>query len=230
MSLTLKNSFYSARANEPIKLGKFVDKLCVCTPTPDFYEGQKKIEAFFAVDEKGEIKTDKICLTSLLLEDKILDAVIDYVYTNKCKFMVRACENLYESGVIEAKYHLSPIMLLHKMGLLENATIVGANHIDKDDIDLLAQCNAKIVFLPSYSMGMGNGTPPISFALDKIDIGLGTANNAFNTSADILFEARLAYLTASSEMRKNNAISAHRLLNLCGKGDIEQFKLELQID
>lgn len=224
MKLSLTNAFYQATAKEEIKIGRFVDKVVLSSPTPDFYKNDTKIDAYFCIDEKGDIDTDKVCLSSLLLSDRILDKTIDYVLTNKCKFMVRACENLYESGLIESKYKLSPIMLLHRMGLLDNATIIGANHIDRDDIDLMAQCNASVVFLPSYSMGKGNGIAPITFAMGKLPIALGTADNSYNGQASMLFESKLALLCANAEMRKENAIDTKKLLSFVGKGNENEFK------
>lgn len=223
MSITIKNGFYFT--NAPLNKEGFVTtaKKCnIVTEKADLYQENDDIKVFSYIT-KGGIKGKRICLSSLLLDDKVLYECIEFVLSNKCEFMVRACEDLYETGLIESRYKLSPIMLLHKMGLLENATVVGANHIDRDDIDLMSQCNAKIVFLPSYSMGKGWGIPPVAFAKGKVEISLGTADNLYNKSGDILREARLVRLISNAERHDENSLSYQELLSFCGSGNLEEF-------
>lgn len=175
----------------------------------------KGVKVFSYVEKKEDLTGDKICLSSLNLDDEVLDACIEYVLSNKCEFMVRACENLTESGLLESKYHLSPIMILHKMGLLDNAIVVGANHIDRDDLDLMIQCNAKIVLLPSYSMGKGNGFAPISFTNKKIPLLFGTADNSYNAKGSIKTEGYLAMLSGNCEARKEGYITEQDIAQIC---------------
>ncbi len=193
-------------------------KINVVTQNPALFEGIEGVTAYRYVTSKQDVVGD-ICLSSLLLDDDVLDACIEHVYTTKCRLMARACEDLYETGVIESKYRLSPIMLLHKMGLLENATVVGCNHIDRDDLDLMIQSNAEIVFLPSYAMGKGYGIPPISFAMDKLPVRLGTADGTFNPTRSVEKEAWLSNLIASAELHRENAISQELLARIAGGND-----------
>ena len=187
----------------------------VATNSVDALSKIKGVKAFAYVEKKEDLKGDKICLSSLNLDDDVLDACIEYVLSNKCEFMVRACENLTESGLLESKYHLSPIMILHKMGLLEGAIVVGANHIDRDDLDLMIQCNAKIVLLPSYSMGKGNGFAPISFTKGKIPLLFGTVDNSYNEEGSIKMEGYLARLSGNCEARKEDAVTEQEILKIC---------------
>lgn len=186
----------------------------VATKNVDDFKTEKGVKAFSYVEKVEDLKGERICLSSLNLPDEVLDACIEYVLSNKCEFMVRACENLTESGFLESKYHLSPIMILHKIGLLDNAIVVGANHIDKDDLDLMIQCNAKIVLLPSYSMGKGNGFAPLSFVKNKIDLLFGTADNSYNEKGSIKLEGYLARLIGCCESRKENAIKEEDLVRV----------------
>ena len=100
------------------------------------------------------------------------------------------------------------------MGLLDNAIVVGANHIDRDDLDLMIQSRAKIVLLPSYSMGSGNGFAPISFTKNKISILFGTADNSYNKDGSIRLEGYLARLIGNCESRKEDAITEQDLLEI----------------
>jgi cytosine/adenosine deaminase-related metal-dependent hydrolase len=202
----------------------FTDKINLITTDINKFRNVKDgVEVYSLVTKKEHLVGDKICLSSLNLPDSVLDACIEYVLSKKCKFMVRACEDLYESGLIESRYKLSPIMLLHKMGLLENATVVGANHIDKDDVDLMAQEGASVVFLPTHSLGKGYGVPPINFVINKLPIAFGSGEGVYNKNGDMRREANLVRLLCNEQARKENAISEEKLLSLFGSGDINDW-------
>lgn len=226
MKLSLYNAFLITdnMANLAVCHNCFTDKINLITSKPEaFGTALKGVEVYSYVESKKDLVGDKICLSSLLLPDPVLDACIEYVLEKKCKFMVRACEDLYSSGVIESRYKLSPIMLLHKMGLLDNATVVGANCIDRDDIDLMQQCGASVVFLPSYSLGKGYGIPPVEFVKNKLPIAFGTADNSFNKNGDMRKEAYLTRLLCNEQARKENAIDEKELLSYFGNGSIEDW-------
>lgn len=179
---------------------------------------------FISASNTDKLYGDKIFLRSLLLPDIILDECIDFCLENHPNLIVCAGDDLYDSGKIEAKYHLSPIMLLHKMGLLdENCSVLGGICIDRDDVDLMAQCGAKLIVCPSYSLGNGRGMPLVSPALGKIDISVGTYDNSFNADGNIIEEARLLLLGTNSVMRKKDAIEFDTLAAICGTEDVDLF-------
>ena len=229
MKLSLKNAFLitDSMASVDVCHSCFTDKISVVTTCPEnFRQVRKGVEVYSYVEKQSDLVGDKICLSSLLLPDPVLDVCIEYVLDKKCKFMVRACEDLYTSGLIESKYKLSPIMLLHKMGLLDNAIVVGANCIDKDDIDLMAQSNASVVFLPSYSLGKGYGIPPVGFVNGKLSISFGSADNSYNASGDMRKEAYITRLLCNEQARKENAIDEDTLFSYFGYGNIEEWLRE----
>ena len=226
MRLSLYNAFLmtDSMANLEVCHTCFTDKINVITTNLSAFSSVRKgVDVYSLVTKKEDLIGDKICISSLLLSDDVLDACIEYVLSKKCKFMVRACEDLYESGLIESKYKLSPIMLLHKMGLLENATIVGANYIDRDDVDLMAQSNASVVFLPTQSLGKGYGIPPVNFVVDKLPISFGSGEGVYNKNGDMRKEANLIRLLCNEQARKENAISEEKLFSLFGSGDINDW-------
>ncbi len=226
MKLSLKNAFLitDSMANVDVCDSCYTDKTNGVTRNIDnFKQVRKGVEVYSYVESESDLVGDKICLSSLLLPDRVLDACIEYVLDKKCKFMVCACEDLYTSGLIESRYKLSPIMLLHRMGLLDNATVVGANCIDKEDIDIMAQCNANVVFLPSYSLGKGFGAPPIVFVNGKLPISFGSADNSYNANGDMRKEAYITRLLCNEQSRKENAINEETLLSFFGSGNIEDW-------
>ena len=170
------------------------------------------------VESVEDIKGDAICISSLTLPDEVIDACIEYVLENKPKLYVVACVSLGDVGIIEARFHLSPIMLLHKLGLLDqNCTIVGANYLDNDDVDLMAQCGASVVLCPSYSLGGGYGFPNVVPLLKKLnEVTLGTFDNQFNASGSVMDEARLLYLGTACSMRSENALTLEDVIVITG--------------
>ncbi len=226
MKLSLKNAFLitDSMANVEVCHSYFTDEINVITSHPENFANVKNgVEIYSYVEKESDLTGDKICLSSLLLPDSVLDACIEYVLDKKCKFMVRACEDLYTSGLIESKYKLSPIMLLHKMGLLDNATVVGANCIDRDDIDLMAQSNAGVIFLPSYSLGKGYGIPPVGFVNGKLPIAFGSSDNSYNKGGDMRKEAYITRLLCNEQARKERAIDEETLFSYFGRGNIEDW-------
>lgn len=226
MKLSLYNAFLmtDSMANVDVCHSCFADRINVVTKNINAFDGAKKgVEVYSYVESEKDLAGDKICLSSLLLPDPVLDACIEYVLEKKCKFMVRACEDLYTCGLIESRYKLSPIMLLHRMGLLDNATVVGANFIDRDDIDLMVQSNASLVFLPSYSLGKGYGVPPVGFVSGKLPISFGSADNSFNANGDMRKEAYLTRLLCNESARKEDAIDERVLLSYFGSGNVEDW-------
>jgi len=171
------------------------------------------IERFIGGSDYG----GAIYLENLTLPDEIIDECIEFVMTRHPRLFVGASENLSEVGLIEARFHLSPVMLLHKLGLLdENCTVVGANFLDNDDISLIKQCGARVTLCPTYACGMGFGFPNVRPMLGKIEVGLGTMDNSFNKSGSVVDEARLLLLGTNCSMRSAEALSITEIGEIIG--------------
>lgn len=140
-------------------------------------------------------------------DEEELERACDYIVSTKAKAMVRAAYELTEAGIIEARYKLSPIMLLHKLGVSEYCTVVGGVCLDNDDLDLMAQEGMPLVVTPTASAGYGHGFAPVCAAIARgIRVGLGTFDGKYNKSASVMREAEFLSLAANAEMRRENAI------------------------
>ncbi len=143
-----------------------------------------------------------------MLDDDLLNDACDYILNNGVHAIVRAAYDLTEAGLIEARHKLSPIMLLHKYGVLDRCTIAGGVCLDNDDLDLMAQEGVPLVVLPTYSAGSGHGYAPVCAAVARgIRVGIGTFDGAYNPAADIDGEIRFLNLTANAAMSKEGALS-----------------------
>lgn len=151
---------------------------------------------------------ERIYLPSMLAEGDF-EAFCDHIVSTSATAIVRASFDLEEAGLIEARYNkLSPIMLLHKMGVLDRCTIVGGVCLDNDDLDLMAQEGVPLVVTPTASAGYGHGFAPVCAAIRRgIRVGVGTFDGKYNAKHDLGYEMMFLRLTANAEMRTENAVS-----------------------
>jgi cytosine/adenosine deaminase-related metal-dependent hydrolase len=172
------------------------------------------VTAYKIVKTEGDVVGDFLFLPSLT-DEKTVDAVIDKVLGDDAKLIVSACYSLDEIGLIDVKYHLSPVQLLHKLGLLEKCTVVGGVYLDRDDVDLMSQCGTPLVLCPTSSMGYGYGIPHFCAYENKLNVKLGSGDNRFNCNGDMIAEARALVLGVNSEMR-GQVLSAEKAIALIG--------------
>lgn len=106
----------------------------------------------------------------------------DYInYIKVCKlygipFTTHVSESLYDVGQCDKEYGMSPVKLLESYGMFDiPCIIVGATHIDKEDIEILSRYGVDVVSTPSSNMMMGYGIAPVyAMAKNNINIGIGT--------------------------------------------------------
>ncbi len=182
------------------------DRLIACVSE------QKKIDGVdYFIPYKIGLTSGNIYLDGLL-DDNVLENACDYLFNSGASAIVRAAYDLNETGLIEAKYKLSSIMLLHKLGIIDKCTIVGGVCLDNDDLDLMAQENIPLVLLPTADAGYGHGYAPVCAALRRgIRVGIGTYDGKYNQSADLDYEIKFLSLTANAEMRTENALSKNEI-------------------
>jgi cytosine/adenosine deaminase-related metal-dependent hydrolase len=180
------------------------------------------VTAYKIVKTEGDVVGDFLFLPSLT-DEKTVDAVIDKVLGDDAKLIVSACYSLDEIGLIDVKYHLSPVQLLHKLGLLEKCTVVGGVYLDRDDVDLMSQCGTPLVLCPTSSMGYGHGIPHFCAYENKLNVKLGSGDNRFNCNGDMIAEARALVLGVNSEMR-GQVLSAEKAIALIGGNAHNAYK------
>lgn len=144
-----------------------------------------------------------------LADEDVLESACDYLISvDSAKAIVRTAHDLEETGIIEARYKLSPIMLLHKLGVLHKCFIAGGVCLDNDDMDLMAQENTPLIVLPTADAGYGYGFAPVCAALRRgVRVGIGTFDGKYNKTHDLKYEMEFLKLTANAEMRTENALS-----------------------
>lgn len=165
-----------------------------------------------AFDGNASGKACEYVYLSGLLDEDVLESFCDFAVAEKPKAIVRTAYDLEETGIIEARYKLSPVMLLHRLGVLEYCTIAGGVCLDNDDLDLMAQENVPLIVLPTADAGYGYGFAPVCAALKRgVRVGVGTFDGKYNKARDIEKEAEFLMLTANAEMRTENALTPEQL-------------------
>lgn len=182
------------------------DRLIACVGERKIIDGVDYFIPFEPGVKSGNIYFDG------LLDENVLETACDHLFNTGARAIVRTAYDLNEAGLIEAKYKLSPIMLLHKLGIIDKCTIVGGVCLDNDDLDLMAQENVPLVLLPTADAGYGHGYAPVCAALRRgIRVGIGTYDCKYNKSADLDYEIKFLALTANAEMRTENALSQNAI-------------------
>ena len=223
-----KNAFLLTDDLSLIEKGRAcgVTQFTVATTNPSIFNGISGVTAYKVVHKVEDIEGDKICLASLI-DDKTVDAVTEKVLGEKAQLIVFACYSLDEIGEIEARFHLTPVQLLHKLGLLENATVVGGVYLDRDDVDLMAQAGAKLVLCPTCSLGYGYGIAHLIALLGKVEVSVGSGDNAFNGSGDMIEEIKALYLSTCADMREKEVVSLEEIFSLITANPPKNLKKEL---
>ncbi|MCH5351742.1 MAG: hypothetical protein J1F39_07230 [Clostridiales bacterium] len=185
---------------DPIKALGSCDRVIYCGESR-FDDDGILCHRLFGSENSGDI------YIPTLLDESFEDAC-DYVLTSGKRMIVRAAYDLNEAGLIEARYKLSPIMLLHRLGVLERCTVVGGVCLDNDDLDLMAQEGVPLVVTPTASAGYGYGFAPVCAAKKRgIRVGIGTFDGRYNESSDLNAEAKFLLLASNAEMRTENSLS-----------------------
>jgi len=109
-----------------------------------------------------------------------------------------------------------PLARLGELGLLGPGLIaVHAIHLERNEIDLLAQHGCHVAHCPSSNLKLASGFAHVGTLLAKgINVGLGTDGAASNNRLDMFSEIRLAALLAKGVSSDATALPAWQALEL----------------
>lgn len=154
------------------------------------------------LEKLNEYKTDLITKSVFvhsiysMNEDKIL-GMIDFARKHDLPLGIHLSETLTEVGDCTTKNKdLTPPQYLENLGFFDrpNALCAHCVHMDKDDLQILADYDANIVVNPASNIKLASGIAPI-YAMQKkgINVCIGTDSVASNNNLDMFKEM---YLTA----------------------------------
>ena len=121
-----------------------------------------------------------------------------------------ASETLTEVGLIDNKYHMTPIALLESYGFLDTPSILAhCVHCDRDDIEIMTQYGVTVATNPSSNLILGSGIAPLySYVKNKINVSIGTDGAASNNNLNMFKEMYLADNLQAGVLNQARAITA----------------------
>jgi 5-methylthioadenosine/S-adenosylhomocysteine deaminase len=112
------------------------------------------------------------------------------------RFHIHVAEGRYERDTIRERYGLSPIRWLESLGLaLERMTAIHCVWLEDDDIALMAERDARLVYNPASNMFLGDGVTRIVDMLRAgVTIGLGSDGGCSSNRVSVFDEMRMCAL------------------------------------
>lgn len=123
-------------------------------------------------------------------------------------------ETAFEIQESVKQYGKRPLQRLMELGLVGPDLIaVHAVHLDRADIDLLAESGASVAHCPHSNLKLASGMSPVAeLARRGVNVGIGTDGSASNNRLDLFSEARTAALLAKGTSGDATVWPAHHTL------------------
>lgn len=125
-------------------------------------------------------------------------------------------EARYEIDLVTERYGTTPVRLLEREGLLDDALVaIHAVWVDDEELDLLANRGSGIVHCPGANAFLGDGVARLDEMLARgIRVGLGPDGGCANNRQSVFDEMRLASLFVKARRQDGAAISAPDVFRL----------------
>jgi len=126
--------------------------------------------------------------------EELLRKANDLALKKGVPLILHLAETKEEVHEIEKRFRKRPVQHLKDLGLLGSHLIVNhCVHINKPEIELLAENNVCIVHNPESNMKLASGIAPVPDMIAKgITVGLGTDGCASNNNLDLFGEMDMA--------------------------------------
>jgi 5-methylthioadenosine/S-adenosylhomocysteine deaminase len=126
--------------------------------------------------------------------EELLRKANDLALTKGVPLILHLAETKEEVNEIEKRFRKRPVQHLKDLGLLGSHLILDhCVHINKSEIELLAENSVRIVHNPESNMKLASGIAPVPDMIAKgITVGLGTDGCASNNNLDLFGEMDMA--------------------------------------
>lgn len=121
---------------------------------------------------------------------ELLAAAHEMACRNNVPIIIHVAETLQETAELREKYGKKPVEHLKSMGLLGPRLIADhCVHLDKRDIQIMAEHHVKIIHNPESNMKLASGIAPVpEMLIQGLTVGLGTDGCASNNNLDLFTE------------------------------------------
>lgn len=124
-------------------------------------------------------------------------------------------------------HNCRPVDLLNQWGVLDDKTVLAhCLHLDEDEIGMLAETKAVISHCPSSAFKLNSGQMDLQKYLDAgIRVTLGTDGVSSNNSLSMLWEMKLAALSAKNKANNILAGKVNDIFHIATKNGFDAFSL-----
>lgn len=151
-----------------------------------------------------------------LKEDMFFD-LLKYAKEQNLPLSIHLSETLKEVGDCTQKHNgLTPPALLEQIGFLDRPCLCyHCVHMDKDDLQILADYGASITTCPSSNIKLASGIAPIFAMQNKgINVAIGTDGPASNNSLDMFKEMYLVATLSKVSIYDASVVTARQVLKM----------------
>ena len=124
-------------------------------------------------------------------------------------------------------HHCRPVQLLRQWGVLGGQTVLAhCLHLDEDEIRTLAETKTVIAHCPSSAFKLNSGQMDLQKYLDAgIKVTLGTDGVSSNNSLSMLWEMKLAALSAKNKANNISAGKVNDIFQIATRNGFKAFGL-----
>lgn len=142
-------------------------------------------------------------------------------------FQIHVSETLGEVEEIRSRYGMSPVRHLEQLGILDDKTLCAhAVWVDEQEIQILAEKNARIAHNVESNLKLASGIAPIPSMLEAgITVGLGTDGCASNNDLDLFSEMSLTARVHKAVAGNPTVCDARRVLLMATRMGAEALGL-----
>jgi 5-methylthioadenosine/S-adenosylhomocysteine deaminase len=144
------------------------------------------------------------------------------------RFHIHVAEGRYERDMIRERSGMTPVRWLESLGVaLERMTLIHGCWLETDDIQLLAERDARLVYNPASNMFLGDGiTPIVEMLAAGVKIGLGSDGGCSNNRVSVFDEMRTCALLQKVRHLSSEVVPAEVAFAMGTAGGAETLGLD----
>jgi 5-methylthioadenosine/S-adenosylhomocysteine deaminase len=143
------------------------------------------------------------------------------------RFHMHVAEGRYERDMIRQRHGTSPIRWLESLGLaLERMTAIHGVWLEDDDMRLMAERDARLVYNPASNMFLGDGvTRIVDMLAAGVKIGLGSDGGCSNNRVSVFDEMRMCALLQKVTQLNSEVVPAEAAFAMGTAGSADALDL-----
>ena len=179
---------------------------------------EKEYKTIKQYENTGLIKSNCFIHSIYTTTDELILECVDFTAKHSIPLSIHLCETLKEVGDCTVKNNgKTPPQYLEDLGFFDkyNTLCYHCVHMDKDDLQILADYNSSVSTCPSSNIKLASGIAPIYAMQNKgLNITIGTDGVASNNSLDMFKEMFLVATLSKVNIYNAEVVSASDVLKM----------------